>query len=265
VNPANGLTKAPAFCSPPTTPDLRTNPPADLHELRHEVGNALTVASAHAQRLLRRLPPGADAGDREALHAIRESIERAMHLLDSAEAASAARAPNGSDLRALVARARLEAPMQRRQDVKVEVVDSGPLAGDWDDEQVIQVIVNLLLNAAKYSTPGTAIGVEVGRFGPVAHVVVRDTGIGIATGDQEVIFNGHRTDAARQVASGSGIGLRVSRRLAEEQGGRLWVTSTPGTGSAFFFALPLRVRTPQLGPASIQLGECQLSCPSRSQ
>jgi signal transduction histidine kinase len=251
VNGANVLTNAPVSCSPPTPTDLRTKPPADLHELRHEVGNALTVASAYAQRLLRRLPAGADAGDREALQAIREGIERAMHLLDRAEAASAARAPapNGSDLRVLVARARLEAPIQRREDVKVEVLDSGPLAGDWDDERVVQVIVNLLLNAAKYSAPGTAVGVEVGRFGPVAHVVVRDKGIGIAAGDQEVIFNGYRTDAARRVAPGSGIGLRVSRRLAEEQGGRLWVTSAPGAGSAFFFALPLGVPTPRLAPA----------------
>jgi two-component system, chemotaxis family, sensor kinase Cph1 len=239
VNAVNGLMQAPDSSVSPKLAELTQKTTTDLYELRHEVGNALTVASAYAQRLLRRLPPGAQTGDREALEAIRESVERAMHLLDRAGAARAAPAANGSDLRSLVAHASLEVPIQRRDDVQVQVLDSDPLVGGWDDERVVQVIVNLLLNAAKYSAPGTSIGVELGRFGAVAQVVVRDKGIGIATVDQDVIFNGYRTDAARRVAAGSGIGLRVSRRLAEEQGGRLWVTSTPGAGSAFFFALPL--------------------------
>jgi signal transduction histidine kinase len=216
-----------------------TQATTELRELRHEVGNALTVASAHAQRLLRRLPESFDKRDRAALEAIRESVERAMHLLDSAISAHAA---NGTDLRALVARATMAVPSQRRDDVHVHVLDPAPLAGGWDDERILQVLVNLLSNAAKYSAAGSPISVELGRFGSMAQVVVRDQGIGIAPEDQEAIFNGYRTGAGRRIAAGSGIGLRVSRRLAEEQGGRLWVTSAAGRGSAFYCALPLGAR-----------------------
>jgi signal transduction histidine kinase len=236
MNAVNVQTSTQDLSAPPQPVDLTRTMTTDLYELRHEVGNALAVASGYAQRLLRRLPENADTRDRQALEAIRESVERAMHLLDSAVTAPAA---NSTDLRALVARAMLEVPSHRRDDVNVQVLDSGSLAGEWDDERVVQVIVNLLQNAAKYSTRGTSIGVELGRFGPVAHVVVRDKGIGIAPEDQAAIFSGYRTGAAQRVAAGSGIGLRVSRRLAEEQGGRLWVTSAVGAGSAFYFALPL--------------------------
>jgi signal transduction histidine kinase len=249
MNAVNLRTSAPVSSTRPQPADLTPTTTTDLHELRHEVSNALAVASGYAQRLLRRLPDNADPPDRQALEAIREGVERAMHLLDSAVTAQAAKS---SDLRALVARAMLEVPSQRLDDVEVRVLDSGSLAGEWDDERVVQVIVNLLLNAAKYSTVGTAIGVELGRLGPVAQVVVRDKGIGIAPGDQAAVFNGYRTGAARRVAAGSGIGLRVSRRIAEELGGRLWVTSAVGAGSAFYFALPLAPSTPYVpSPAMV--------------
>jgi hypothetical protein len=97
----------------------------DLHELRHEVSNALAVASGQAQHLLRRLPADANTREREALLAIRASVERAVRLLDSAVAST----DIGSDLRLLVARARLHVPPERADDVNVEVQAAGPLTG----------------------------------------------------------------------------------------------------------------------------------------
>lgn len=235
---------APSSALPNGGEAISTARPTDLQELRHEVANALAVASGYAQRLLRHCPVGAAESDRVALQAIRESVDRAMRLLDSATAAAVA---TGSDLRVLVARATLEIPTQRQDDLDVRVLASGPLTGKWDDERVVEVIVNLLLNAAKYSARHTRIVVVLSRFGPVAQVVVRDRGIGIAAGEQDAVFKGYRTGPARQMAEGSGIGLGLSRRLAEEQGGRLWVTSVPHVGSDFYFALPL---TPATSPAA---------------
>lgn len=244
VNVAIGPTSPPLCSFSPAPADVTQATSIDPRELRHEVGNALTAASGHAQRLLRRVPPGLDTRDREALEAIRDSVDRAMHILDRFVASRSARAATGSDLRELMKCAVREVPSDRRDDIDVQVHDSCPLAGGWDDERVIEIIVNLLLNAAKYSASGSPITVDVGRFGPVAQIVVRDKGIGIAAEDQDAIFNGYRTYAARRVAGGSGIGLHVSRRFAEEQGGRLWVTSVRGSGSAFYLALPLETPMP---------------------
>ncbi len=105
----------------------------------------------------------------------------------------------------------------------------------------MQALVNLLHNAAKYSAPGTPIDVDVRRLGATgwARVVVRDHGIGIDEEALEAIFAGHRTERACSTAPGSGIGLRLSRRLVEADGGLLWAMNLPDGGSAFYLELPL--------------------------
>jgi K+-sensing histidine kinase KdpD len=72
-------------------------------------------------------------------------------------------------------------------------------------------------------------------------VVVRDQGIGIETHDLDAIFAGYRTELARLVSSGSGVGLGLSRRLVEAEGGQLGVSSRPGRGSAFWVDLPIEM------------------------
>jgi signal transduction histidine kinase len=72
-------------------------------------------------------------------------------------------------------------------------------------------------------------------------VSVKDTGIGIAPEDQGVVFEEFRqvgSSAARQ--EGTGLGLALCRRFVELHGGRIWVDSEVGKGSAFTFALPVR-------------------------
>jgi signal transduction histidine kinase len=210
---------------------------AELAVLRHEVGNALTCASGRAQLLMRRIPPWAADADREALGAIRDAIDRAVGLLAPVEAI-----PPCPDLRRIVASALSQVPAERSADVTVLWRTTEPLLGRWDGAQIAQVLANLLENAAKYSARGTPIEIEVARDGDVARVVVRDTGIGVHPDDLDAIFAGYRTILARRLARGQGIGLRLSRRLVERAGGRLWATSTPGLGSTFVAELPLRAR-----------------------
>jgi len=70
---------------------------------------------------------------------------------------------------------------------------------------------------------------------------VRDTGIGIAPGDQQDIFESFRQVSAttKGVREGTGLGLAITKRLVEHHGGKIWVESEPGKGSSFFFTLRL--------------------------
>jgi signal transduction histidine kinase len=208
--------------------------PDELAELRHEVGNALTSASGYAQLLARRMPAWATEADRQVVVAIREAIERAHRLLAPDRAP-----PVGQDLGLLIDDALSQVPPERGADVSLRWLATGPLTGAWDGAQVVQVLANLLQNAVKYSPEGSPIEVEIARAGAGARVTVRDRGIGVHPDDLDAVFAGYRTIAARRTAPGQGIGLRLSRRLAERAGGRLWATSTPGVGSTFVLDLPL--------------------------
>jgi len=196
--------------------------------------NALTAASGYAQLLLRRWTASAEAPDRPAVEAVLANLTRAARLLESEPRR---RAPG--DLRELVAQAAYQISPGRRSDLLVVLPTTEPVLGWWNEDRLLQVLANLLDNAAKYSRPGTPIHVELRRVGQVAQIAVQDQGIGIEAIELERIFAGHRTADARRLAAGSGIGLRLSRRLIAAEGGRLWVTSRPGIGSTFTIEMPL--------------------------
>jgi signal transduction histidine kinase len=209
---------------------------AELGELQHEVRNALTAASGYTDYLLRRLVDRIDERERRALLTIKWSIQRANGLL---EAAVGPRAASRCDLPALLREAVGQLPPGRSDDARLDLPGDSRLVGRWDRERVAQILANLLSNAAKYSPAGTAIEIRLSQVGGFARVTVKDAGIGIAPEHLETIFNGHRTALARQTAPGSGLGLRVSRRLAEAERGRLWAAGIPGQGSTFYLDLPL--------------------------
>jgi signal transduction histidine kinase len=208
----------------------------DDRELRHELRNALTAAAGYAQWLERRSTSWTDERERRALEAIRQGIERAWHLLEDDWGHK--HGPH-LELRQLVAEAVSQVPPLRIGDVVVRILAEEPLVGRWDSEQIVEVLANLLDNAVKYSPPGTPIVIEIAREADQARITVRDRGIGIDDKDLNAIFEGHRTELARAVAEGSGIGLRLCHRLVHAEGGRIGVTSHPGNGSAFWMTLPL--------------------------
>jgi signal transduction histidine kinase len=212
----------------------------ELTELRHEVGNALTAASAYTQFLLRRLPAWADTRDQQALRAIQDGLLRADRLLRPAPLGFP---PTRCDLQTLVALAASQVPPERAPDLVVNVRAEIPMIVSGHPERIVQVLANLLDNAVKYSQLGTPIEVETywirDATGDWALIVVRDEGIGIDTPATESIFAGYRTEAARQTAPGSGVGLQLGRRLIEAEGGQLWAMGAPGGGSSFYTKLPL--------------------------
>jgi PAS domain S-box-containing protein len=109
-----------------------------------------------------------------------------------------------------------------------------------DRDRVIQVLVNLISNAAKFTDQGT-VTVSAVRQDDFLRVSVADTGIGIAKKDFGKIFekfNQVRTGITDR-PKGTGLGLPICRHIVESHGGRIWFESAPGAGSVFTFTLPL--------------------------
>ncbi|MGE3959748.1 MAG: ATP-binding protein [Vicinamibacterales bacterium] len=109
-----------------------------------------------------------------------------------------------------------------------------------DERRLVQVLVNLLTNAVKFTPPGGAVTVDIEESPTHLAVAVHDTGIGIAIENQLHLF-----DAFRQVDSsltrqrgGTGLGLYMVKRLTELHGGHVSVDSAPGKGSCFRVQFP---------------------------
>ncbi len=136
----------------------------------------------------------------------------------------------------------------KQQTVQLEVAASLPKI--WADRnRVIQVMVNLVSNAHKYTPAQGRITIGAQKTdnlwdqnGPseVVHVWVRDTGIGISPEDQKNIFQQYfRTEYSKEMATGTGLGLNITKSLVEMQGGMIWFESEKGKGTAFHFTVPI--------------------------
>jgi PAS domain S-box-containing protein len=119
-----------------------------------------------------------------------------------------------------------------------------------------QVLYNLLSNAVKFTPKDGRIDIDCVEKGNEVCISVTDTGIGIRSEDQAVVFEEFRqvegnTDTANE---GTGLGLAITKRLVEQQGGKISLESQPGKGSRFTFTLPIGSRAsskslPVNGPA----------------
>ena len=109
-----------------------------------------------------------------------------------------------------------------------------------DVEKTTWVLINLLANAIRYSPVGAALTVRAVLAGTFVQVSVQDRGPGIAAEHHERIFQrfAQLPDKAGY-RGGSGLGLSIAREFITTQGGRLWVESELGSGSTFYFTLPV--------------------------
>jgi two-component system phosphate regulon sensor histidine kinase PhoR len=126
-----------------------------------------------------------------------------------------------------------------------------------DRGRMAQVFLNLLHNAVKFTPDGGAIRIDARVVHlpedrsslinlPAEHptgewvlLCIADNGVGIATEHQQRIFERfYKVDQARTRGSGTGLGLAIVRHLVEGHGGRVWLSSTVGTGTTFYFTIP---------------------------
>lgn len=109
-----------------------------------------------------------------------------------------------------------------------------------DAKRISQVLLNLLGNAIKFTEEG-GIQLHVTVLDQTFHVSVKDTGPGLSDGDKDKVFKEfHQVDgSSTRKKDGTGLGLAIAKKIVEMHGGRIGVESCPGSGSTFWFTLPV--------------------------
>ena len=163
----------------------------------------------------------------------------ARHLLSVLTSMSdePAAAHHSVDLAALAGEAvvMLDSSAQERG-VRVEFEKTDPLPAKCEQRAVIQILVNLIGNAIRYSPEHGRVAVKFAQGANMASVSVQDEGPGVAPIDQQRIFE--RFERAHSNDGGTGLGLAISRRLARSMGGDVTLDSVPGQGARFTLTLP---------------------------
>ena len=146
--------------------------------------------------------------------------------------------PEPSELAPVVDRAAAQyAPKASEKGITLTIT---PIEGDavFDPKWTEEALCNLLDNGVKYTPPGGVVTVAVKNYELFSAIQVRDTGPGISETEQAKIFGRFYRGAGNYREEGVGIGLYLTRKIAEKQGGYVKVESMPGKGSTFSLFLP---------------------------
>jgi PAS domain S-box-containing protein len=219
----------------------------------HELRTPLAVLMGYADTLLKQTArghgPELAEWQKEALEEIKQATTRMTtlteDLLDVTRLQAGRLHLQQSMTNVVLLVQRAVAHVQRTTTRHQIVVSSTPssLMVDIDSQRIEQVMTNLLDNAVKYSPQGGPIIVVLREDSASQKVCisVQDQGIGIPSHQQAQIFGRFMRAANAQTwgIHGTGLGLHLSRELAEQHGGQLWFESEEGTGTTFFLTLPL--------------------------
>jgi signal transduction histidine kinase len=239
---------------------------AFLSSVSHELRTPLTSVVGFSRLIRRRLDelvfPGVPAGDPKRDRAMRQVSENLGIIVEEGERLTSlindtldlAKIEAGRmewrrepvDVAEVIARA-TSATASLLSGVGPEMVVS--VAPDLplpigDRDRLIQVVINLISNAVKFTPAGTiTCAARLDDAGEAVLVSVADTGVGIAPEDHARVFEqfGQAGDTLTDKPRGTGLGLAICREIVEHHGGRLWLESASGQGATFSFTLPVGV------------------------
>ncbi len=257
--------KTPDIASPPEIKDLADDfnimcdKLKELDEMKedfishvsHELRTPLT-AIREASRLLIDGSFADDSENREALLTIVSnecerlivSVNRILDL-SRMEARMTEYHLDKADLIHIIRKCLLKlAPIAQQKKIKLEFTPPPHLPDIWIDvEMVDQLLENLLGNALKYTDKKGSVTIKVLFKDPndkFVEVSVSDTGRGIPKKHLDNIFDKFkRIESGKDIPRGTGLGLSIAKHIVTAHGGKIWVDSTPGKGSTFFFTLPV--------------------------
>ncbi len=218
-----------------------------LDSVTHEFRTPLTAIKLSVTTLLSPDPMSPEARQ-ELLTVINEETDRLNHLVG--EAAEMAQL----DAQQVELRREpypvgevIESALQRSKkildghEVRLQIPSSLP-AVRVDLERIVEVIAQLLENAAKYSPGGSPITIGAELTGKMVNISVADQGPGIDDLEQSLIFEKfYRGRDQRYRVQGTGMGLAIAKAIVEAHGGSIGVTSQIGSGSVFHFTVPAEV------------------------
>lgn len=215
------------------------------HDLRTPL-SAITTSVATLQRA-RELTPGRVLGTVEAIRRNARRMEAMIRdLLDFSQLESGRlrvhlRRERFADLvRGAVTAAR---PLAAARQLRLEITpDAEWVSVACDRDRVLQILGNLIDNALKFTPRDGRVTLRVWRAGDQVIASVADTGRGIDASELPFVFDAYRQGLdlpGGRARRSMGLGLSIARGLAEAHAGRLWVESTPGQGSTFYFGLSI--------------------------
>jgi signal transduction histidine kinase len=234
------------------------------HELRTPLTSVVGFSKLISKRLAETVFPVVPPGDPKVDRAMHQVIENLAIIVEEGDRLTAL-INDTLDL-AKIEAGRMEwraEPVDMREVIERAVAATASLLADehgphlgvaltpglpvvtGDRDRLIQVVINLISNAVKFTPSGT---ITVGAIptGQGLEAWVADTGVGIAPEDQEKVFDqfGQAGDTLADTPRGTGLGLPICREIVEHHGGRLWLESAVGAGSTFRFTLPAASATP---------------------
>jgi two-component system, NarL family, sensor histidine kinase BarA len=225
-----------------------------LATVSHELRTPLTSVIGYTEMLLEGLAGPLGDEQREYLTTILGKADQLLGLITAVLDASLLESGRGPasaeaiDLPELIGSVVAAfAPQAHKRTIAIEV-RAEPRRAQGDRRQIRQVLWQLVSNAVKFTPDGGRIDIEVklGPAGPAerrrgVHVIVRDSGIGIAGEQLAHIFEPffQVDSSSTRSFGGTGLGLALAKAYVEAQGGRIWVDSTPGLGSTFTVSFPV--------------------------
>ncbi len=220
--------------------------------MSHELRTPLTAIVGYSSVLYEKVFGEINEQQEDALKAICKAADHLTELINDVldvakvEAGKEDAEPTTVDLHSLMQQIyKLMMQTALGKNVKLipvtEAEEGESVIGYVDPRHVRQILINLMSNAVKYTPSGGEVSLRVETMGDKAKIIVSDTGVGIPHAEQRKVFEEftRTNDEYSQSQVGTGIGLSLTKRLVEMNGGKIGLDSEVGRGSDFWFLIPL--------------------------